>query len=230
MKRKHSILLTLSLFTVIVFTGGDAAAQARHERVKVTPITSKGKVIGAKFAMTLRSEGGRSTVRIGLGPVGGLKESHIDDFRSLAADAAKGYLLHQFPEVTGLTSEAKEVSFKVLYKDVPGLKNGSEVEVISAWNNADSSSYWHVFGAVTHMTSQADSFKLPKTPKKPRKKAAARFASRGLRPAASARGRFSAAPASQTKAAARARRAGTGKPVARTSPSDRARRAARGRR
>src|SRR5204862_470150 len=84
---------------------------------------------------------------LGLGP-GDLTPSPNDGFRAEASDPAKGYLLHQWPEITGLEAgKPREETLEVLFKDNPKLaeKIGQDIEVITAWNNKEkNASYWHI--------------------------------------------------------------------------------------
>jgi hypothetical protein len=148
------------LFLLVALGGRQAEAVSHHERVEVTPMKSKGEVVGLRIKLTLRPENGQTTVRIGLGPKGGL--ARASDFREKASGETP-YLLHQFKEMRNLTDrQPKEVTLTVKYADAPNLVPGKEVEVISAWNAPSYGSYWHVYGARTTLTpSGGNLIKLP---------------------------------------------------------------------
>ena len=138
----------------------DADAVSAHERVEAKPITKGGEVVGLRLKLTLRPDGsGYDKVRIGIGPNNGTRPS---DHRGAASDPGKGYLLHQFPEVTGVeANKPKEVTVEVLYKDAPNLKPGADVEVITAWSGPHNPGYFHVYGMQSVQRDAASVIKLP---------------------------------------------------------------------
>lgn len=154
----------------------DAAASDRssHERVKATAIKKDGEVVGLRIKLTLRPvDSARPVVRIGIGPNDAAKYDY-STFREQASDPKKGYLLHQWPEITLDPKEigqgkAKEVTFEVLYADAPALAGWDAkkpVEVISAWSDKTASVYWHVWGMQGWNPDKASVFKLPAAGKK----------------------------------------------------------------
>lgn len=211
---------TIVLFLVAL--GVDRAeAVSSHERVEVSPLKEKGEVVGLRIKLTLRPENAQTTVRIGLGPTGGL--ARASDFRAKAAGDTP-YLLHQFKEIRNLTDrQPKEVTLTVKYADAPGLQPGKEVEVISAWNAPSYQSYWHVYGARTTLTpSGGTMIKLPaaKAPAASRRTPAAsgsgaRQALRGSGTGTRASRSTSTASSSRATSTARSPRATTGRARAR---------------
>ncbi len=167
----------------------DAAAQDRssHERVKVSAIKENGEVVGLRMKLTLRPvDSARPVVRIGIGPNDSTKYDYAT-FRDQASDMKKGYLLHQFQEITLDAKEigpgkAKPIELEVRYADVPALAKwdpAKPLEVISAWSDAKASVYWHVWGMQSWSADKASVFKLPAARKKTAstpKKAARRVA------------------------------------------------------
>jgi len=166
----------------------DAAAQDRssHERVKVTAIKEKGAIVGLRMKLTLRPvDDTRPVVRIGIGPNDPSKYDYAT-FRDQASDPKKGYLLHQFQEITLDAKEigpgkAKPIELELRYADVPALAKwdaSKPLEVISAWSDSKASVYWHVWGMQSWSADKASVFKLPAARKKASapKKAARRVA------------------------------------------------------
>jgi hypothetical protein len=136
------------LATLVVFTSEAVAQFAHHERVKVTPIKEQGKVVGARLKLTLRPTGGEKRVRVGLGPMN-YREGGRNDYRALASDPKKGYLVHQFEEITGLSGNKPiEKNFEIRYGEGNKLKGGEKLEVISAWNSTtgNNANSWHLWG------------------------------------------------------------------------------------
>jgi hypothetical protein len=168
----------------------EAAAfdRSSHERIKISAIKKGTEVIGLRMKLTLRPvDESRPVVRIGIGPNDPSKYDYAA-FREQASDPKKGYLLHQWPEITIDKKDigqgkAKEVTLEVLYADAPELAKwdpAKEVEIISAWSDAKASVYWHVWGMQSWNPDKASVRKLParKTAKAPRK-AARRVAALG---------------------------------------------------
>jgi hypothetical protein len=141
-------LVSSLTLVVAVALAAAAPAQPYHERVKAEPIAKDGEVVGLRLELTLRpNDRYQNVVRVGLGPI--TATGRIDENRENASDPAAGYLLHQWPEITFGDAELSRPSprtFEVLFEDAPGLVPGRKVEVISAWNNATRSSYWHIWG------------------------------------------------------------------------------------
>jgi hypothetical protein len=106
MKSLSLLLLTAGITLGVV---SNASAQARHERVVMTPIKKDGKVVGAQFKFWLRPHNytGYTKVRVGLGnnkhPD---KQNLLRDHRTIASDKAnsKGFILHQVEE-NGITAD-----------------------------------------------------------------------------------------------------------------------------
>jgi hypothetical protein len=183
--------ITTALALLLAAAGArEAAAQSdrsSHERVKASAIKKNGEVVGLRLKLTLRPvDDARPVVRIGLGPNDPAKYDYAT-FRDQASDPTKGYLLHQFPEITLDKKEigqgkAKEITLEVMYADAPELAKwdpAKEVEVISAWSDKTASVYWHVWGMQGWTADKASLFKLPaakKTAGKPAKKAVRRLA------------------------------------------------------
>src|SRR6185503_4508655 len=128
----------------------------------------------------------RPVVRIGIGPNDPSKYDYAT-FRDQASDPKKGYLLHQFQEITLDAKEigpgkAKPIELELRYADVPALAKwdaSKPLEVISAWSDSKASVYWHVWGMQSWSADKASVFKLPAARKKaasPPKKAARRVA------------------------------------------------------
>lgn len=138
-----SLLLAVPLCWLFLAPVGDAEAQARHERVKVTPMKKAGKVIGARIKLTLRPDtytSGAKTVRVGLGtPVA--KPLTGTDFREMAAEKSKGYLVHQWKEEVA-PAKPLEKTYTIEYGKGNTLKGGERLDLVSAWKT----SYWHVWG------------------------------------------------------------------------------------
>jgi len=145
MKRTATAAAIVATFLIGLST--DALADSRYERLEVKEIKKGGEVVGARFKMTLRPERGHDKVLIGLGPntlTSGDLGSNSDS-RTKARDKSAGYLLHQWDEIKVESGKPQEVTLEVLYKDVPSLKPGADVEIISAWHG-QGASYWHVWG------------------------------------------------------------------------------------
>jgi len=149
----------------VAFLGvvAQASARPRHERIKIAPWKENGTIVGIKLKMTLRpSNEGRTVVRIGLGDMSMGKFN----WQTGRDRVAKGdYLAYQWPEITGLAQNgAKEVELKVRYSDAPKLKPGTQVEVVSAWNNAAKNQYWHIWGLQAMTRDQTMVVTLPNAP------------------------------------------------------------------
>ncbi len=185
---KNAALVTAITLGLAAASAGDAAASDRssHERVKASAIKKDGAVVGLRLKLTLRPvDAARPVVRIGIGPNDSAKYDY-STFREQASDPKKGYLLHQFQEITLDAKEigqgkAKEITLEVMYADAPQLAKWDAkkpVEVISAWGDKSSSVYWHVWGMQGWSPDKASVFKLPAAKKvsAPRK-AARRVAS-----------------------------------------------------
>ncbi len=189
MKTAAAVILALAVSAAFA---REAAAQDRssHERVKVTAIKKAGEVIGLRMKLTLRPvDDTRPVVRIGIGPNDASKYDYAT-FRDQASDASKGYLLHQWPEITLDAKaigrgKAKPIELEVLYADNPALARWDAtkpLEVISAWSDSKASVYWHVWGMQSWSADKASVFKLPAARKKAAstpKKAARRVAMLG---------------------------------------------------
>jgi hypothetical protein len=145
---------------------GEAAADLpRHERITSSPIKDRatGEIIGVQVKMLLRRASySHDRILVGLGKIeGGLP---FGKHRAQASDPAQGYLLHQWPAVTGTReSPAKEVVLKVLYKDNPKLVPGKKVDVVTAW--AYDSGAFHVWGMQSVVKDANYVVTLPGTPR-----------------------------------------------------------------
>ncbi len=160
---RHSTVI-LVITALLVSAGMARRAEAdfsRHERVELAPIKKGGEVVGVRLKATLRAEGKHKVVRVGLGPnamKGNESFSTNGNGREMASDPAKGYLLHQWPEMSIEPGKPLEVKLEVLFKDAPNLKPGQQVEIIAAYNNEAKSDYWHVYG-LQKLGGTADSLK-----------------------------------------------------------------------
>jgi hypothetical protein len=128
----------LGLIVSWLVTVPEVSASSFHERVEAKPITKGGEIVGLRLTLTLRPSGSEKAVKIGLGG----NYNNSGSYQTAASDPKAGYLLHQFPEIQVDGRTPKEVKLEVLYKDAPGLKPGSKVEVVSAWMG----SHLHVWG------------------------------------------------------------------------------------
>jgi len=147
------ILGVLAAITAITVSIQDASAQARHERVKVTPITAKGKVVGAKISGQLRPSGNHNSVRLVLGKVDPGKYGP-STYRQAASGESKGYVLHTGPTHQGV-KDGDPFEIKIMYGKDP-FKGGEKVDITSVWNPAGGSSAVHVWGMTRNMVpSQA---------------------------------------------------------------------------
>jgi len=147
------ILFVLAALTAITVSAGDASAQARHERVKVTPITAKGKVVGAKISGQLRPAGSHNSVRLVLGKVDPGKWGP-STYRQAATGETKGYVLHNGPSHSAV-KDGDPFEIKLMYGKDP-FKGGETVDVTSVWNPAGGASAAHVWGMTRDMVpSQA---------------------------------------------------------------------------
>lgn len=155
----RAILLLAALALALLAGAGTARAQARHERVSVKPIKDQGKIVGAMIKLTLRPAPGFTTTRVGLGAMS--RAAYGNDHRAAASDPKAGYLLHQFPELTGL-AQPRELELELRYgQHGGGLRGGETVDVVTAWNNPSNRSYWHVWGMQTIMNDPTSVVKLP---------------------------------------------------------------------
>jgi len=137
------ILFVLAAITAITVSAHEASAQARHERVKVTPITAKGKVVGAKISGQLRPSGSHNSVRLVLGKVEPGKWGP-SSYRQAAAGQTPGYVLHTGPSHSAV-KEGDPFEIKLMYGKDP-FKGGEKVDITSVWNPAGGSSAVHVWG------------------------------------------------------------------------------------
>jgi hypothetical protein len=135
--RHLAVLLSLC---ALAAAAGDASAESFHEKADPRPITKGGDVIGMRLVLTLRPDGTQKTVLVGLGKPSNSYNS--GNYRTFASDPTKGYLLHQWKQIELDGKNAKEVTLEVLFADVPGLKAGDDVDVVSAWQG----STVHVWG------------------------------------------------------------------------------------
>ena len=172
---KNAALVTAIALGLAAASAGDAAASDRssHERVKASAIKKDGAVVGLRLKLTLRPvDAARPIVRIGIGPNDSAKYDY-STFREQASDPKKGYLLHQFQEISLDAKEigqgkAKEITLEVMYADAPQLAKWDAkkpVEVITAWGDKTSSVYWHVWGMQGWSPDKASVFKLPAAPR-----------------------------------------------------------------
>ncbi|HLU68731.1 MAG TPA: hypothetical protein VKZ63_20760 [Kofleriaceae bacterium] len=137
-------ILLLAGFTLscLHLTSSDAEAQARHERVQVTPIKRAGKTQGARIKLTLRPERGYESGRLVLGRTEPNKWGPTT-YREAATKPEKGYLVQELDRFTGV-KQPTEKTIEVHYGKGNGLKPGDKVDLTSVWNS--SSGTVHVWG------------------------------------------------------------------------------------
>ena len=153
---RHLSLLVLLLATAAGLR--DADAESFHEKEEARPITKGGAVVGMRVVVTLRPDGSQPRVKVGLGK---RKNSFgSTNYQTAATDPAKGYLIHQWPEIEVPGKAAKEVTLEVLFADVPDLKPGDDVDLVTAWVG---SSRTHVWG-MSRQGVTARALKVPGTP------------------------------------------------------------------
>ncbi|HUS64888.1 MAG TPA: hypothetical protein VMZ28_10120 [Kofleriaceae bacterium] len=162
---KRALALPLLLLGLVIHSAA-ADAQSFHEKVEAKEIKKGGQVVGLRLKLTLRPENGstQDKVRVSLGPMTPKPSgADYDWHRAAVSDPKKGYVIHQWPEIEidPKKEKAKEVTLEVLYADVPGLKPGTDVEVISAWNAPSNRTYWHVWGLQSVMKDAKSVIKLP---------------------------------------------------------------------
>jgi len=160
---RAALAVLFATLVVLVASTQTAHAIAHHERVVVDPIKSKGVVVGMRIKMTLRPES-YNRVRVGINEAGKKYSGKQGDFRTGASDMKAGHLLHQFKEIKVKAHSPNEVTLEVRYKDVPGLKPGSKIEIVSAFNSGrKNDSYWHVYGMTSTLMSSPTFYDLPGT-------------------------------------------------------------------
>ena len=127
------LLVCLALASAVLLGGAaDASAQARHERVKVSPITVKGKVVGATIRARLRPEHhGFNKVEMILGKV--TQRKYKDVFLDAATRKKPGYVLAKGPSQT-YAQNGDEIEFKLTLGKCNSLRGGEQVDVTSIWS------------------------------------------------------------------------------------------------
>jgi len=111
----------------------DAVAQARHERVTVTPIKAKGKVVGATIRARLRPEDhGFNKVELVLGRVT-QSTFHQNNYRDAATGKVPGYVLARGPALK-YARNGDEVELKLTYGQGNAFRGGEQVDVTSIWS------------------------------------------------------------------------------------------------
>lgn len=133
-------LTALVLFVALATGVRTADAESFHEKAEARPITKAGAVIGMRVVLTLRPDGTQPTVLVGLGKPSSSYSS--SNYRTAATDPKQGYLLHQWPEVKLDGKTAKEVTLEVLFADVPNLKPGDDVDLVTAWTGSSTVHVW----------------------------------------------------------------------------------------
>jgi hypothetical protein len=139
-----------------------AAAQARHERVKVAPIKQKGKVVGATIRARLRPEmHGYNKVQLILGKISHGKYTQ-KNYRDAAIGKEPGYVLAKGPSFK-YAKNGDEVEFKLTYGKGNGLRGGEQVDVTSIWSREGGlhASAPHVWG-MTRDGIPSEPITLPK--------------------------------------------------------------------
>lgn len=123
--------LFAGLILLAIFAAGPAHAQARHERVTITAVKAKGKVVGARIKTTMRPQDGYNRVQLVIGkPQVGKYDGQT--YRAAAAGQTKGYVLHQ-GEPKVVSGHAEQVEFVVMYDAKKGLTPGAKVDLTSVW-------------------------------------------------------------------------------------------------
>jgi hypothetical protein len=117
-----------------------AAAQARHERVTVSPMTRGGKTIGARIKLTLRPEAGRSSGKLVLGRYEQGKFNEAN-YRDVVVDPKGGYFVHGLYEFSNVMM-ATELNLELEYGKGNTFAGGEKLELASVWNGAAA----HVWG------------------------------------------------------------------------------------
>ena len=152
-------ILSCAVFLLVLQGFVSSAKSETHERVTITPWKSNGKTIGFNLKLVIRPT--RYTlVRVGLGKPGGAQRisGGYHSWRNAAAGVSGSYILKNLGVVRGVQTYTNQtVSFRVKYSDVPKLKPGSDVEVVTAWDKG----YWHIHGAATPLYSYSDTYRLP---------------------------------------------------------------------
>ena len=150
-------------FLTISLLASSAFAVARHDRPDVKVAGSKAKPEWV-IKMTVYPES-YANVRIGLGKMKATIPSGTGDpgtfKRELGAGKRPGYLRLKLGEKKGLTNKPYEMIFKVPFKK-GGLKPGDQVDVVSAFFNANS--YFHIFGMFDGPVQQGDRTSVIKLP------------------------------------------------------------------
>ena len=146
-------------FLLLSVLGPAGAARANgvphHDLVKITAIKEKGKVVGARIALTFVTNGERfPAARVGLldaaGAVGlrGNNGQHGDHPQ----------LFHmQFPDVKVPVGGVTEAKLELIYGKGNTLKPGQKIALISRWPTVENANLLHVWG-----DSSPQEIELPK--------------------------------------------------------------------
>ena len=129
---RSTLLAALSVAVLIVTFAPDGWAQARHERVKVTAMKSKGKVIGARIKAVMRPASGYNHVQLVLGKAKKANEYDGMTYRAAAAGQTKGYVVQQGPK-TKVTKDVHPLEFVIKFDAKNKLKPGDKVDLTSVW-------------------------------------------------------------------------------------------------
>ena len=152
------------LFMTLSF--GKAHAISRHEGVKAVPFRQKGKLVGFKLTMVLKSQG-FNVARVGLGRSSvreELKKKGWDavQMRRLVETEDMRYIRLTLPDATHLSeANPRELELEVRYGEGNDLKPGDVVDVYSAWKRETDRGYQHFFGVFEGGDHHFTSVKLP---------------------------------------------------------------------
>jgi len=126
-------LVCLAAALLVASSSADAWAQARHERVTVSPVKAKGKVVGATIRARLRPEDhGFNKVELVLGRVAHNAYGH-HNYVDAATGKLPGYVLAHGPALK-YARNGDEVELKLTYGQGNALRGGDKVDVTSIWS------------------------------------------------------------------------------------------------
>jgi hypothetical protein len=125
----------LSSVAVLVLLAGlstEAQAQARHERVKITPVKAKGQVVGARIKAVVRPEDGYKLVQLVIGKAKKPGQFDGKNYRAAAAGETKGYVIEKGQQKS-VTGNAVPMELVLKFNKKNGLKPGDKVDLTSVW-------------------------------------------------------------------------------------------------
>jgi hypothetical protein len=150
------LLAVAATALVTVARPTSARAQARHERVAVSPMIRGGKTIGARIKLTLRPGGQHTSGRVVLGkyvPWGWKSPG----YREAASEPSHGYVQHELYRFTDQAA-ASEHTFELEYGEGNTFAGGEKLDLASVWTGGAAI---HVWG-MNRFNSSADPITLPK--------------------------------------------------------------------